>query len=153
MSHKGVGARIAWSIESKRVLKELLRLLGGREIQLEEFAEGERHRQAALASHAFAREQRGLKTASFVDRNSFAEAVQQSLRRWNPADRLILFLQDSERKGVYVLKQVELMDSALQLLIHDGSCIYFTSADGSQGALLDIEQDRGVPAVFQLEEW
>jgi hypothetical protein len=153
MSHKGVGARIAWSIESKRVLKDLVNLLGRHPVELVEFAEGEALRQATLESYAKARTQGDLKVNGFADSASFSEAIRREIQRWNPSERLTVFLQDSERKGVYAVAQAALTEGGFELLSYDGNCVFLVSAGNAHGLLLDIEQAAGGAAVFQLESW
>ena len=133
--------------------EELTDLLREHPVELVEFAAGEARRKAALESYAGARDRGELKMKGFADSASFFEAIERELQRWDASDRLTVFLQDSERQGVYEMTRGVLTEFAARLLSYDGNCVFFVSADDAHGLLLDAEQLAGVPVVFELESW
>lgn len=153
METKGVGARIAWSIESKRVLTELAEILGGHDLQLLDYEEGEVRRKALLADYAVARDNGSLAAKSFGDAASFKRAVDQTLAQGSSNDLFDMLLQDSERKGVYRFAREDLAEYATRLLSYDGSSILAATLDGRHGVLLDVDDAGGGLVTFELESW
>src|SRR5947209_4693882 len=101
MVRNGVGARIAWSIESKRIKNYLSDVMRGHPLELLEFDKSESKRVAAFQAYVAARETGKIAVQRFFDFPTFAEAVRGLLAQRPAGDRLDIFLQDSQRKGVY----------------------------------------------------
>jgi hypothetical protein len=153
MANKGAGARIAWSIESNRVKKDLIGLMRGHLIVLLEFAEGESRRDAALSAYSAAGKTGSLAVRKFDDFKALSQAVRGALVHRPPEEPLDIFLQDSERKGVYRSNVEAVMQCAIDLLIYDGDAVLISSEDASHGILLDREEDGQGSTTFEFECW
>jgi hypothetical protein len=153
MVRKGVGARIAWSIESKRIKSDLADVLRGHLLELHEFDEGESRREAALIAYAVARKMGSVIVQRFADVASFTEAVSRALVHRPAGELLDIFLQDSERKGVYRSTVAAVSECAPKLLGYDGNSVLITTEDAGHGVLLDLEAGAQGSAVFELENW
>ncbi|MBB3284579.1 hypothetical protein [Mitsuaria sp. BK037] len=153
MVRKGVGARIAWSIESKRIKSDLADVMSGHLLDLHEFDEGESRREAALDAYATARKAGAVTVQRFADVATFAEAVRRTLVHRTAGELLDIIFQDSERKGVYRSTVEAVSECAPKLLGYDGNSVLVATADAGHGVLLDLEEGALGPAVFELESW
>lgn len=153
MVSKGVGARVAWSIESKRIKSDLADVLRGHLLELHEFDEGESRREAALNAYAAARKTGSVTVQRFADIAMFTEAVSRALIHRPAGELLDIFLQDSERKGVYCTTLEAVRECAPKLLGYDGNSVLIATEDAGHGVLIDLEEGAQGPVVFELENW
>lgn len=153
MGNRGVGAQIAWSIESKRVLSDLAKIFHGSTFERINFEEGEALRNIVLDTYARAQKKGTIRAERFGDRDELALAIRQRMNVLPSDDVMNIFLQDSERKGVYRTTRRVLAKCAVDLLVYDGSCIFFASNNGREGYLLDYESDATNQAPFEMEQW
>ena len=153
MIRKGVGARVAWSIESRQVENDLANLLRGHPVERLEFEDGESRRELVLNAYRLAGDIGTRTVQRFFDDATFAEAVSRVLSRRPAEERLDIFLQDSERKGVYRATAKAVSECASKLLSYDGNSVLVATEDARHGVLLDLEESPQGPAILELESW
>lgn len=151
MTHKGVGARIRWTIDSPRALEGLRAI--DEEIQLLEFEHGETEIGALLERYKAASTRGILNRSIFTDIGLVAERAEEALATTGADEQLSIHFQESHRLGVYRLSKRSFVNHAAQLLEFDGNSILATTADGKIGILLDIEIDGLGNPNFEIEYW
>jgi hypothetical protein len=153
MNGKGVGARIAWSIKSKQVLADLVRVFEEAVIERLDFEMGEEVNLCVLDSYAHAKQDAKLVNQHFSNRDELAAAVNDLLALKVRSQQFLLFLQDTERRGVYRTTRSAVQTHAVDVLNYDGSCVYFSSPDCTEGFLLDYDADAPDREQYEMEYW
>jgi hypothetical protein len=153
MVNSRAGARAAWSIESRKVSADLSKLFGERAISRLEFEEGEVAREAVMLAYKVVAKKRATKVGRFPDTTALSKAVRRTQLSSQPTDPLLLFLQASERRGVYRASRGSFVDRAATLLEYDGDSVLVASADGLEGFLLDYDLSAPHDERYELEHW
>jgi len=124
--------------------------MGGHPLELLEFDEGESRRETAFAAYVAARETGTVTVQRFLDFRKFAEAVRHLLAQRPADEKLDIFVQDSERKGVYRSTAEAVGEFAAKLLSYDGNSILIAAENADHGWLLDLEEGAHGPAIVEL---
>ena len=152
MTDSGARARIAWRRESKRVASELRAILASSEISLLAFDEGEQIRRTVLESYALARQAGLLRRLSTKSSQELVSSSRLGIAAF-PDGAIILLLQRSERKGVYVVQKRDIEADPVALLAYDGDTVIFATTDCARGVLLDREECEDGAITYEIEMW
>jgi hypothetical protein len=93
-----------------------------------------------------------LEVQRFANTKSLAKAVRDFLAADSNAGEWQVFLQDSESRGVYRVGAPTIAAHAADLLVYDGSCVFFGTETGTAGFLVDYETDAA-GVCYELEYW
>lgn len=147
----GAGAKVAWHVASRTVHDELRDMFGTDEIHRLSFEEGEAARKAVLSAYKACQRMGTVYGQRFDEKGKLRLCAGAEIAKRLSGD-LIIFLQDSEQKGVYRSGQQAVLRRLIDLLQYDGSCIFLSDQSLAAGVLLDYESDD-VDSQYELEAW
>jgi len=152
MPSRGAGARAAWLVGSRKTLVDLERIFAGDVLEKVDFEAGELAREEAMSVYQQARRNNSVSVKRFSDiRRLRLATIEEAISKFT-AD-VNIFLQDSERKGVFRASAQSLARHAAELLQYDGSSFFASSFDGKKGILLDYDADASKGKQYELEVW
>ncbi|MCY1354540.1 hypothetical protein D9M68_271780 [compost metagenome] len=150
----GAGARISWSINSRKALYELSLLLEGEQLERLEFEDGERLREIALEKYKSAqtncKESEILRTSNL---EKFKLETEAFIKSKITTDQAFIFLQRSESRGIYKTNRKTLEKYSVRILIYDGNCVQITSENLESGILLDLEKVSNNLTWYESYYW
>ncbi|MCY1292762.1 hypothetical protein D9M70_420010 [compost metagenome] len=154
MKNKGAGARIAWSINSKKTFHELSLLFEDEKLERLEFEDGEIARELVLEKYNTAQtSQKHLLISSTNNFEKFTIETKIFIESNFNTDQALIFLQKSESRGVYRTNRSALAKYSTRVLAYDGDCIQLTSKNLETGILLDIEKLSSDLAWYESYYW
>ncbi|MHC5350735.1 hypothetical protein [Metapseudomonas furukawaii] len=154
MKNKGAGARIAWSINSKKTFHELSLLFEDEKLERLEFEDGERARELALEKYKIAKTGcRHLQISSTNNLEKFTIETNAFIASNFDTDQALIFLQESESRGVYRTSRNALVKHSTRILTYDGNCIQLASKNLEHGILLDLEEISDNQTWYESYYW
>jgi hypothetical protein len=149
--NKGAGAKAAWHVASRQVLQDLNQLFGSDTINLLPFEEGEAVRETVLATFDACRRAGTVSGRRFADKAQVRLFAGSEMAKYLESD-ITIFLQDSERRGVFRSDQRSVLRHLVEILEYDGSCVFLSDGNGTAGVLLDRDADN-LSSPYEVEAW
>ena len=149
--NRGAGAKAAWHVASRQVLQDLRQLFGSDAIERLPFEEGEVARATVLATFDACRRASTVSGRRFADKAQVRLFAGSEMARHLDPD-ITIFLQDSERRGVYRSDRRSVLRHLVEILEYDGNCVFLSDGSGSAGVLLDLNADN-VSSPYEVETW
>lgn len=148
----GVGAKISWHAASPKVFEDMRQIFAPYQVERVQFEIGEKARQSVLAAYQKNKNADALLKTRFSNIAQMQEAATLEIKHQTRNQILYVFLQESERKGVYQTSVTAIIKRLTKLLEYDQNTVYFSNTENSWGFLVDYEADEP-HTPYQLEIW
>jgi hypothetical protein len=152
METEGVGARIAWKLKSVQALLELKELLGEDKVERLGYDLGRAQIEFLNSSYGAAKDTGLLEVNSVASRGLLGFTASEAAVSLNIPNPALLFLQNSDQRGVYRVDLRAVLIRLADVLEYDGDSICITADGGVRGILVD----RNVTAIgtqYLIEAW
>lgn len=154
MTTESAGAKIRWSIESKRVFTDLRHILAGSPIELLSFESGIAE-EGSMTQRLYLERAQGSSIRNFfLKPEELIESIGTALAAVPSHQGLTFVLKESIQTGVYRTSKQAVLVHAFDVLNYDGDTFFAATLDLSHGLLLGRELDDKQGTVeLEIEYW